>query len=64
MTFHLVGGLKEDIEFWKSYSKKLRIDNIYFYGFVSPKESVKYRNSFDILLAPYEKSINIEKFGF
>ncbi len=59
MTFHLVGGLKEDIEFWKSYSNKLRIDNIYFYGFVSPKESVKYRNSFDILLAPYEKKVSI-----
>ena len=59
MTFHLVGGLKEDIEYWKNYSKLLNLDNIYFYGFVSPKESIKYRNSFDIFLAPYEKKVSI-----
>jgi len=59
MTFHLVGGLKKDIEYWKSYSKLLNLDNIYFYGFVSPKESIKYRNSFDIFLAPYEKKVSI-----
>jgi len=52
MTFHLVGGLKEDIEYWKNYSKDLSLDNVYFYGFVSPKDPIKYRNSFDILLAP------------
>ena len=58
-TFHLVGGLKEDIEYWKNYSKKLNLDNVYFYGFVSPKETIKYRNSFDILLAPYAKKVSI-----
>ena len=59
MTFHLVGGFKEDIEYWKTYSKNLKLNNIYFYGFVSPKESIKYRNSFDILLAPYENKVSI-----
>ena len=59
MTFHLVGGLKEDIEYWKNYSKNLNLDNIYFYGFVPPKETLKYRNSFDILLAPYAKKVSI-----
>ena len=59
MTFHLVGGLKEDIEYWKKYSKNLSLDNVYFYGFVSPKETIKYRNSFDILLAPYGKKVSI-----
>tara|TARA_B100001057_G_scaffold242625_1_gene242971 strand:+ start:31285 stop:32406 length:1122 start_codon:yes stop_codon:yes gene_type:complete len=59
MTFHFVGGLKEDIEYWKSYSKNLNLDNVYFYGFVSPNETVKYRNAFDILLAPYEKKVSI-----
>jgi glycosyltransferase involved in cell wall biosynthesis len=59
ITFHLVGGLKEDIEYWKNYSKNLDLDNVYFYGFVSPKETIKYRNSFDILLAPYEKKVSI-----
>ena len=59
ITFHLVGGLKEDIEYWKNYSKNLKLDNVYFYGFVSPKETIKYRNSFDILLAPYAKKVSI-----
>ena len=44
MTFHLVGGLTKDIEYWKSYIKKLNIENV-FYGFVSPIETIKYRNS-------------------
>ena len=59
MTFHLVGGLKRDIEYWKSYSKKIQLDNVYFYGFVSPKEAIKYKNSFDIFLAPYEKKVSV-----
>lgn len=59
ITFHLVGGLKEDIEYWKNYSKNLNLDNVYFYGFVTPKETIKYRNSFDILLAPYAKKVSI-----
>ena len=45
MTFHVVGGLIEDIEYWKNYSKTLDVDNLYFYGFVPPKTS-KYLNSF------------------
>jgi glycosyltransferase involved in cell wall biosynthesis len=59
MTFHLVGGLTKDIEYWKSHLKKLNIENVYFYGFVSPIETIKYRNSFDIFLAPYEKKVSI-----
>ncbi len=59
MTFHLVGGLTKDIEYWKSYIKKLNIENVFFYGFVSPIETIKYRNSFDIFLAPYEKKVSI-----
>jgi len=59
MTFHLVGGLKQDIEYWKNYSKNFNLDNIYFYGFVTPKEAIKYRNSCDILLAPYGRKVSI-----
>ena len=59
MSFHLVGGLKKDIEYWKSYSKKIKLDNVYFYGFVSPKEATKFKNSFDIFLAPYEKKVSV-----
>ena len=59
MTFHLVGGLKKDIEYWKRYSKENNLENVYFYGFVSPKEAIKYKNSFDIFLAPYEKRVSV-----
>ena len=59
MSFHLVGGLNKDIEYWKNYSKKIQLDNVYFYGFVSPKDAVKYKNSFDIFLAPYEKKVSV-----
>ena len=63
MTFHIVGGLKEDIDYWKSYLKKFDLDNLYFYGFVPPKETVRYLNSFDILLAPYKRKVTISGLG-
>ena len=63
MTFHIVGGLEKDINYWKSYIKKLKLSNLYFYGFVSPKETSRYRNSFDIVLAPYAKKVTIEGLG-
>jgi glycosyltransferase involved in cell wall biosynthesis len=63
MSFHLVGGLEKDITYWKSYIKQFKLTNIHFYGFVSPKETSKYRNSFDILLAPYENKVTIEGLG-
>jgi glycosyltransferase involved in cell wall biosynthesis len=63
VTFHIVGGLDKDIAYWKNYTKNLRLNNIFFYGFVSPKETIKYRNSFDILLAPYEKKVTIDGKG-
>jgi len=59
MTFHVVGGLDSDIEYWKKYSKNLKITNIYFYGFVSPNQVVNYQNSFDIVLAPYSSKVSV-----
>ena len=63
VTFHIIGGLKEDILYWKTYSKNYNLKNIFFYGFVSPKETLKYRNSLDIFLAPYSKKVSIEGLG-
>ena len=60
MTFHIVGGLLQDISYWKNYTKELNIKNIYFYGFVSPKETKKYRNSFDIYLAPDGEKVSVK----
>lgn len=61
MTFHLVGGNSREIEYWKNYLKKLGLKNIFFYGFITPKETYKYRNSFDIVLAPYSKKVSVMK---
>lgn len=59
VSFHIVGGLKKDIDYWNNYSKSLNISNIYFYGFVSPSKVSMYKNSFDILLAPYAKKVSV-----
>ena len=37
ISFHLVGGLKKDIEFWKNHTKQIQLNNVFFYGFVSLK---------------------------
>ena len=58
-SFHIVGGTNDDIEYWKNYVKNLRLFNIHFYGFVSPKKTSYYRNSFDIVLAPYAKQVSV-----
>lgn len=57
IDLHLIGGTENDIEFWKNESAQFK--NVHFYGFKSPKETVLYRNSCDILLAPYEKKLSI-----
>ncbi len=59
VTFHIVGGTKKDIDKWRNLTKKNNLLNIFFYGFVSPKDSINYRNSFDILLAPYAKKVSV-----
>ena len=40
-TFHIVGGLEKDIEYWKIYLNEFGLKNVYFYGFVKPKETIK-----------------------
>ena len=59
MTFHIVGGTQKDVNYWKNFINKSLIPNIFFYGFVNPKVATKYRNSFDILLAPYANKVSI-----
>ncbi|PHQ89441.1 MAG: glycosyl transferase [Sulfurimonas sp.] len=49
--FHIIGGKDKDLDFWKA---KVNFSNLIFHGFVQPKETYKYRNMCDILLAPYQ----------
>ena len=59
ISFHLVGGMESDIEYWKNNLSLLNLNNIFFYGFKSPNETLKYRNSFDIFLAPYSNQVSV-----
>jgi glycosyltransferase involved in cell wall biosynthesis len=55
--FHLVGGTKRDIVFWKKNTEGQ--SNIFFHGFVTPSEAISFQRSFDVLLAPYQSAVSI-----
>ncbi|MCG3679256.1 glycosyltransferase family 4 protein [Aliarcobacter butzleri] len=60
VSFHIAGGSKEDIE---NLKKEYELSsNIIFYGHLEPSKVYTFRNSCDVLLAPYHKS-GIEGFG-
>lgn len=50
-VFHIIGGKEKDLVYWRS---QIQLENLVFHGFVEPKETYKYRNMCDILLAPYQ----------
>lgn len=59
IDFHIVGGTDLDIRYWRERVELLEMSNMYFYGFVPPREAVLYRNSFDIVLAPYARRVAV-----
>lgn len=52
-NFHIVGGNESKIDYWKSRTSRVN-ENLFFHGFVPPEETKAYRESFDVLLAPYQ----------
>ena len=56
-SFHIVGGNDEDVNYYRKTFKDNR--NIVLHGFVDPSVVHKYRNSCDILLAPYQKKVSV-----
>jgi glycosyltransferase involved in cell wall biosynthesis len=54
---HAIGGTPKDIEFWRQETQGVK--NITFHGFKPPREVSRFRNSMDILLAPYEKKVTV-----
>jgi len=58
---HFVGGTQEDINLWKKKSDNL--SNCFFHGYMSPRESEKFRISFDVLVSPYQKSVSVAGSG-
>ena len=59
--FHIVGGSKDLVNYWKSECVKNRINNIIFYGYVKPSEINSYYQAFDVVLLPYSKNIYYRK---
>ncbi len=55
VEFHIVGGEDDDINHWMG--KLNDRDNVYFHGFVPPAEVPAYQASFDVLIAPYERTV-------
>ena len=64
LHLHLIGGTSEDISFWKNEISKQDIKNVTIYGFIHPSETSLYRNSMDVLLAPYEKKVSVSGGAF
>jgi len=54
IDFHIIGGLFEDIEYWK---KQYSGNNIYFHGFVPHGELLPYYKKLEVFLAPYKKRV-------
>jgi len=51
ITFHIVGGFEEDINYWK---EKNDAENIVFHGFVAPNMVSLYLACFDVVLMPQQ----------
>lgn len=56
---HIVGGTDEDVRYWKVVVQSSALNNVFFYGHVSPTETKNYRAAFDVLLAPYSKKVTV-----
>lgn len=59
--FHIIGGMKKDLQFWKEKCGDL--DNVYFYGHLPHAQAARYLMSFDVVLAPYQKKIEVSGGG-
>lgn len=57
LHLHLIGGTAEDITYWEE--RTIEYENVTLHGFVTPKQTIGFRNSMDILLAPYEEKVSI-----
>lgn len=55
IEFYIAGGEEADIINWKS---KTQLENVHFLGFIPFANVYMYRNSCDVLLAPYQKVVS------
>jgi glycosyltransferase involved in cell wall biosynthesis len=52
--FHLVGGMDQDLQRWKQIDAPI---NLFFHGFVAPRDLPGYFAHFDVMLAPYQQRV-------
>ena len=57
MDFNIIGGMDEDIKKWKNECSQ--INNINFYGFVTPIKARQCMYEQDILIAPYTNVVTV-----
>jgi glycosyltransferase involved in cell wall biosynthesis len=56
--FHVVGGMEEDVRFWREEAGTRSSANLFFHGFVAPAQTESFRQSCDVLIAPYQEGLN------
>ena len=54
VAFHIIGGDTESIKYWK---KRIKFDNVFFYGFVSRSNLLSYYESLDVCLLPNQDRV-------
>lgn len=54
VEFHILGGIENDINYWK---KKIKRSNVFFYGYVSHKSVGQFINSLDVCLLPNQEIV-------
>lgn len=59
--FHIIGGTKKDFEYWTGECRGL--PNIFFYGHMPHSQASRYLGSFDAVLAPYQRKIEVSGGG-
>ena len=59
--FHMIGGINSDVSYWRRELSVL--GNVTVHGFVPPSKTDVYRQSFDVLLAPYQRSVAVHGGG-
>lgn len=60
IDFHIVGGTSAEIRTWR---KVLRHRNIVWHGFIPHGQLQPYFDRFDVLIAPYQRSVGLVKAG-
>jgi glycosyltransferase involved in cell wall biosynthesis len=60
-SFHVVGGAESDLADWKRRTQGC--ENLFFHGYRPHAETDRYRQSMDVLLAPYQLEIISESGG-